>query len=213
MMVWQETLGLAGPRRGEAQLRLLSAFTQVLEGQAVELGWYRTEKWDVREGEYFGVVRGKTGALIAASCEVGALLGGADAKTCRALSEFGMGIGVGFQIIDDVLNIFGNEKKYGKEIGGDIHEGKRTLMTIRALNALRGEKHSRLAGLLRKEQKSGGDVECVAGLLWESGAVETTKKTAEQVVKKALKNLGALPESGAKRTLGELAEYIIGRER
>jgi len=116
MMVWQEALNTKGPKGLEAQKRLLSAFTRVLEGQALELGWYWQDKWDVSEDEYYSMVSGKTGALISVSCEVGALLAGADGKTCNALSEFGMGIGIAFQIIDDVLNITGDEEKYKKEI-------------------------------------------------------------------------------------------------
>ncbi|MEM4633574.1 MAG: polyprenyl synthetase family protein, partial [Candidatus Anstonellaceae archaeon] len=172
MMVWKETLAIPGERREEAQRRLLGAFTKVLEGQAIELGWYLKKKWDVKEKDYRVVVEGKTGALISCACEVGGLLGGAEENVCKALGDFGLGIGVGFQIMDDVLNLIGDEKKYGKEIGGDILEGKRTLITIRALNSLGGEKKTRLERLLKKENKGQKDVEAVISLLEESGAIE-----------------------------------------
>lgn len=136
MMVWQEALKIGGKKSVEAQRRLLNAFTQVLEGQAIELGWYLENRWDVSEDEYMEMVGGKTGALLAASCEVGGLLGGGTGRQCRALYEFGMGIGVGFQIIDDALNLIGDEKRYMKEIGGDVREGKRTLIMMWALKAL-----------------------------------------------------------------------------
>ena len=213
MMVWRETLRIPGARREEAQKRLLAAFTQVLEGQAIELGWYQSKKWDVDEKEYYRVVEGKTGALIAGACEVGALLGGADAKTCRQMRDFGMGIGVGFQIIDDVLNIAGNVEKYGKEIGGDITEGKRTLMTIRASQMLPAQKSRKLGVILKKETKTAKDVEAAVALLKESGAVESATRSAEEITARAMGNLESLAPNPGRVFLGELAQYITMREK
>jgi geranylgeranyl diphosphate synthase type I len=213
MMVWQEALGIAGPRREEAQKRLLSAFTAVLEGQARELGWYWKGKWDVGEEDYLQMVRGKTGALIAVSCEVGALLGGADEEACGALSRFGMGIGVGFQVIDDVLNVVGDERKYRKEIGGDVREGKRTLITMWALRMLKGKRRARLASFLKKESKSEKEVEEVVGLLVESGAAGRAMDFAQAQVDSALGELEALPKNSAQEMLRLLAGYVTRRER
>ena len=184
-----------------------------MEGQALELGWYRGKKWDVGEQDYLRVVEGKTGALIAVSCEVGALVGGADAKTCAALRDFGMGIGVGFQIIDDLLNIVGDEKAYGKEIGGDIQEGKRTLLTINALRMLRGGKRARLQALLKNDGRDCSDVSEAVELIKESGAPEIVKQAAESRIAAAVGCLGVLPENEGKRDLAELADYITRRNR
>jgi len=213
MMVWQEAMSIPRPKRAQAQKYLLSAFTKVLEGQARELGWYQKNKWDVSEKEYYQVVRGKTGALIAASCGVGAFLGGASKKTCKALSDFGMKLGVSFQIIDDVLNVVGTEKKYKKEIGGDIKEGKRTLITIWALKALPTNKRKKLRALLHKQNKSKKDVETVILLMKESGATKKALRTAEELVNGAVRDLKVLPKTRAKDLLLELAKYIIQRER
>ncbi len=213
MMVWQEALRLSGDRKMAAQEKLLSSFTEVLEGQALELGWYHSNKWDVTEAEYRQVVGGKTGALIAASCEVGGMLGGGNRQECRALSEFGRGIGIGFQIVDDVLNIIGNENTYGKEIGGDVREGKRTLITIHALRTLPPAKKSRLELLLKKESKTDADVSAVVSLLKESGAPEKAMAAAESIINNARTELAALPDNRAKKTLLQLADYITRRER
>jgi len=213
MMVWREALGIEGKRRKDAEMLLLNAFTQVLEGQAIELGWYRDKNWNVGVEEYFRVIDGKTGALISVACEVGGLLGGADKAECAALSDFGRGIGIGFQMVDDALNIIGDEKKYGKEIGGDVVEGKRTLITIRALEMLPVAKSERLRGLLKKERKCEKDVDNVIGLLKESGAVESVMETAEKTVNRAMVRLDALPDSDAKETLVGLGVYITSREK
>ena len=212
MMVWRETLRIGGARREDAQRKLLSEFTKVLEGQAVELGWYRSNKWLVDEWEYFQVVGGKTGALIAASCEVGGFMGGGNEMECRALYDFGMGIGIGFQIVDDVLNITGEEKKYGKEIGGDVREGKRTLLTIRALRALKGNKRQRLAALLKNANTKKKVKEAIA-LIKESGVVDGVMLTAQQRINTALSRLRQLPDTPARSDLEELAVYIVKRQR
>jgi len=213
MMVWRETLSIQSPRREEAQRQLLFAFTEVLEGQALELGWYKDGDWGITEREYLKMVGGKTGALIAVSCGVGALLGGADRKTCAAMARFGAGIGMSFQIIDDVLNIVGDEKKYRKEIGGDIREGKRTLITMRALGALKGARRARLEALLKKKDKSEADICEALRLLRESGAPEQAMAYAQKMVDSALSELGCLPDSKARRSLARLAAYITKRER
>lgn len=213
MMVWREALEMRGPRREDAQLRLLAAFTRVLEGQAIELGWYAKKNWEVTEQDYRMVVEGKTGALIAGACEVGGLLGGADDKTCRALAEFGSGIGVGFQIIDDVLNVSGDEKKYGKEIGGDVVEGKRTLITIRALQNLPKQKGERLRQILKKELKSSKDVAEAIALFEDSGAIKSAARTADEEISCALSKLDCLPKTKSRDFLLQLARYITKREK
>jgi geranylgeranyl pyrophosphate synthase len=213
MMVWREALNIGGTRSVGAQKRLLASFTRVLEGQAIELGWYKKNKWDVDEKEYYDMVSGKTGALIAVSCEVGAFLGGADEKTCRALSRFGMGIGIGFQIIDDALNLIGDEKKYKKEIGGDVREGKRTLMTIWARRGLSRRLSLELDSIMKKREKSDGDVKRAIELITRSGAVQKAMARASRIVKTAMAELDCLKPSKAKRDLIGIAEYITKRER
>jgi geranylgeranyl diphosphate synthase type I len=213
MMVWREALLIPGKERELAQQRLLSAFTKVLEGQAIELGWYWKNDWDVDEAEYYQVVGGKTGALIAGACEVGGIVGGADERQRKLLYDFGMGIGIGFQMMDDALNIVGDEKKYGKEIGGDILEGKRTLITIRALRNLRGGRRRLLAALLKKDSKSSADVKAVVALLKESGAVDEVVVEARKTISNAVKKLSSLPDTKNRQLLVELAAYITERSR
>jgi geranylgeranyl pyrophosphate synthase len=213
MLVWREALGISGSRQNAVQRRLLDGFTKVLEGQAIELGWYNSNNWNVTEKQYYGVVSGKTGALIAASCEAGALLGGASLKTSKALYDFGMGIGIAFQIIDDALNIVGDEKKYRKEIGGDIREGKRTLITIWALKMLAPEKRGRLERLLKKKRKRDSDVREIIVLLKQSGAVDAAVKRAQGIVDRSLSKLSALRPGPHREFLNDLGRYITHRQR
>ncbi|MCX6773079.1 MAG: polyprenyl synthetase family protein [Candidatus Micrarchaeota archaeon] len=213
MMVWQAAQKIEGPKRERVISLLLSSFTKVLEGQAAELGWYYKNKWDVTEPEYYRVIEGKTGALIAASCEAGAILGNADEETCKQMSGFGMDLGLGFQIIDDVLNIVGDESKYGKEIGGDIQEGKRTLITIWALRTLPAVKKAKLELILKKKKKSAMEIRAAITLIKESGAPEEVMKVAESLVDRAIGRLDVLPDGEEKKTLCALANYVTRRQK
>ena len=214
MMVWKAALqaGEAPEENLATQKMLLGAFTKVLEGQAVELGWHRSGKWDVTKEEYLGMAGGKTGALIEASCRAGAFLGGGAQEEIDALAKFGMGVGIAFQIQDDVLNIIGDEKKYRKEIGGDIVEGKRTLIVMGALEALETSKRKRLLKLLKNEKKTKEDVEKVIALLKESGAVQKAQEYAIKQVDKAKEKLDVVKNTHAKKMLWDIADYLVVRE-
>ncbi|MEM4554297.1 MAG: polyprenyl synthetase family protein [Candidatus Anstonellaceae archaeon] len=212
MLVWRETMEIK-KNKELAQKRLLDAFTGVLEGQAIELGWYWKNKWEVGREDYFDVVQGKTGCLIAGACEVGGIVGGASKAQQKALYDFGMGIGVGFQIMDDVLNIIGEEKKYGKEIGGDIVEGKRTLIVVRALELLGQSKKEELLSILKKKEKTKQEVERAILLLKESGGVNEAIKEAERRVREGIGKLDLLKENEGKRLLVQIADYITKRQR
>jgi len=214
MMVWKAAMGV-GRDLGEnkaAQKTMLDAFTKVLEGQAVELGWYNKNKWDVSEEEYRKMVGGKTGALIGVSCAVGAFLGGAGREEVESLMGFGMDVGIAFQIQDDVLNIIGDEKKYKKEIGGDVVEGKRTLVVIEAFKRLPKEESKRLGLLLKKKKKNREDVDEVIVLLKKSGGVEAAQKEAMALVASARKKLDCVKGAGAKEMFEAIADYLILRE-
>jgi len=129
-----------------------------------------------------------------------------------ALAKFGMGVGIVFQIQDDVLNIIGDEKKYRKEIGGDIVEGKRTLIVIGALEALETSKRKRLLKLLKNEKKTKEDVEKVIALLKESGAVQKAQEYAIKQVDKAKEKLDVVKNTHAKKMLWDIADYLVVRE-
>lgn len=214
MMVWKSLLNMkTKPEKlFFTQKTLLSAFTAVLEGQGIELGWRTDGAWKTTEKDYLEMVRGKTGALISAACEVGAYLGGGTKKQMAALRDFGMNIGVAFQIQDDILNIVGEEKKYKKEIGGDITEGKRTLMVIHFLKRAPKEERDWLIRLLDSHTKDEAEIRKAISLLKKRGSVDYAKKTMEKTAKAAKEKLSCLPKSDTKDALGKLADFLIERE-
>jgi geranylgeranyl pyrophosphate synthase len=213
-MVWETSLLLDMPPKKiiEAQRILSDAFRRVLEGQGREIEWYQKNAWNITEQDYFEMVVGKTGALIAASCEVGAFLGGGKKRQRKILREFGNAVGIAFQIQDDILNIIGKEEKYGKEIGGDISEGKRTLMVIDTLRKASKEDKERLVSILSERTKDQSKVKETIEILKKYNSHEYAKKKAEQLIIKAKKGLEKLPQTEAREKLMQLADFFINRE-
>jgi geranylgeranyl diphosphate synthase type I len=214
MMVWQAILesGLPPERIVGVEKVLTDAFTRVLEGQAIELNWYRLCRFDVSEAEYMGMVSGKTGALIAASCEAGALIGKAAPEQRKALAQFGMAIGLAFQIQDDVLNLIGSEEKYGKEIGGDISEGKRSLITIHALSNAAPAEKKELEGILASKTKEPEKIRRAIEICRKAGSIDYAARKAKTLVGEAKEGLMILPNNEASRRLLSLADFFIYRE-
>ena len=119
-----------------------------LEGQAMELGWVRDNRCDVTDEDYLRMVLKKTcWYSFIHPCRIGALIATRDGVDLDRFNRFGSYLGTAFQIQDDLLNLTGDERRYGKEIGGDLLEGKRTLMLIHLLRQLdhtRGRSRDRL---------------------------------------------------------------------
>ncbi|MBI4399433.1 polyprenyl synthetase family protein [Candidatus Micrarchaeota archaeon] len=193
----------------DVQKVLIKNFTRVLEGQAVELGWRENKIWEISERDYLKMVEGKTGALISAACEVGGILGNGSKKQIAALKDFGMQIGIAFQIQDDILNLVGTEKKYKKEIGGDITEGKRTLMTIHALRNGNKEKLLKLIGSGAKDKKT---IKSAISILKSTSSIDYAKNYAKKIVQNARRKLKIIPNNESRKILLDLADFLINRD-
>lgn len=125
----------------QAAARVVAEFNEmalrVYEGQQLDTEF--ESRKNVSVAEYFEMISLKTGALLAAACRIGALAGGADDATADALAEYGMELGLAFQLRDDWLDTFGDEATFGKPIGGDIINEKETWMLITARHDSHGE--------------------------------------------------------------------------
>jgi geranylgeranyl diphosphate synthase type II len=115
---------------------------EVCEGQQHDMDFEHRD--DVTEEEYLGMIRQKTAVLLGYSLELGAILGGADAESCTALRNFGINIGTGFQLKDDLLDVYADQTKFGKQVGGDIIVNKKTFLLIKALEKAEGETKTQL---------------------------------------------------------------------
>ena len=123
------------------------------EGQALELGWVRDNRWDLRDEDYLRMVHKKTSYYsFITPMLVGGIAAGAGEGVLRRLFVLAGGMGTAFQIQDDVLNLDGDVAAYGKEIGGDLWEGKHTLILIHMMRNVGAEERAEAAGLLAKER-------------------------------------------------------------
>ncbi len=164
---------------------------------------------DLTESDYFDIIRRKTGALTATACELGAELAGADDATVEALRCYGLWSGVAFQVIDDVLDIIGNEREIGKTLGRDFSLGNQTLPTIHCLANAGWE----TAGALREALSTRGYCDRPRFRAWleQTDSIEYALSTARGYVADAVQQLDILPPSDARTSLVALAEFIVQR--
>jgi len=213
---------LAAIRRGSVPERLvgriltvyLEEMTNLSLGQSLDIAWHRSLSEQVDEERYMTMCKLKTGSLVRMGIRFACALREVDSEVERRLVGFGDAISVAFQIQDDVLNLVGSEEEYGKEIGGDIKEGKRTLMVVHALRALPEEKSSRLLEILRMQTSDRELIREAIRLIVEAGSVEYSKRVARELVERAWAEVeGVLPESRQKEGLRELARFLVERSR
>lgn len=134
------------------------------EGQALELEWMRRREWDITDEDYVAMVSMKTARYtFVTPMMLGAIVAGRPALNLEALQDFALDVGIAFQIQDDILNITGDEAAYGKEICGDLWEGKRTLMLLHALRHASRDERSRALEILAKPRPREDSVSVAVG--------------------------------------------------
>ena len=189
------------------------------EGQAMELGWRQENKVDLEEQDYFRMILKKTCWYTCIQpLRIGALIGSHGKVKPEKFNRFGYFMGIAFQVQDDILNLVGDEEKYGKEQGGDIIEGKRTLMLIHLLQRCSAEKRDLVKAFLAKpiEERDTDTADWIKQLMIELGSITSAATTAKYMAGAALKEFysvcGALPDSEDKKLLESIILYMINRE-
>ncbi len=190
-----------------------------VEGQALELAWVRHNKWDVGEKDYYKLVELKTAHYTTTSpLRLGAIIAGAPGKDVNAFDKFGKLFGTGFQIQDDLLNLVGEEGKYGKEIGGDIYEGKRTLALIHVLKKSKGSEREQLESIMNKPRtdKTADDVKLVLEKMREKGSFDYCKQKAKEFAVEAkeyfAKKFAHVPATEGKAGVEALIDFVVERD-
>ncbi len=187
-----------------------SATTSIAEGEVLQL--VKTCDLDITEDEYLKVVINKTAMLLSAPCEVGGLLGGLDEKRVAVLKQFGMDIGVAFQIVDDCLDYIADETAFGKKIGTDLSEGKITMPLIHVLANCTGDERARISQIVNGEELGEGDLKFVLGLISGYDAIAVSKMKAKKRVEDAKAALREnFPPSVYRDALEGLADYTVIR--
>lgn len=191
---------------------------QTTEGQHMELGWVAGKKWTLSEKDYFEMCTRKTSwYTVASPCRLGAIVAGAPAGVLDSLREFGVNLGVAFQIQDDSLNLVGDQKKYGKAKSDDILEGKRTLILLRLLSTASQAERDRVINIMNKERakKTAADVSYVLSKIDEYDAIGYARKRAAELLKDALGTLRGINWKGDKDSaalLAAFAKFAVERE-
>jgi octaprenyl-diphosphate synthase len=183
------------------------ATNRVCEGEMQQV--HHRGNLDLDEATYFTIIEAKTGELTAVSCRLGAHFAGAESATTEALDRYGRNLGIAFQISDDVLDIWGEERLTGKSLGTDLEKQKLTLPVIRLLETACP---STLASVRR--MLSDAKAECrkqLRPLLEDSGALDYSWQKARWHVKEAVDSLASLDDTEARTVLRVLADYTVRR--
>ncbi len=192
-------------------LRTISrATTLMAEGELDEL--MRTNDLFLTEEGYLSIVARKTGALIAAAAQIGGILGNISEEKERALTDFGMDLGIAFQLIDDNLDYSSREEEFGKKIGIDLQDGKITLPLIHTLRRCRTEEKEFIQRTVETDPISKEDFFRVVDLIEGYDGLRYTWNKAKEYVERAKRSLDLFPDSREKEGLHALADYVLHRK-
>jgi octaprenyl-diphosphate synthase len=189
--------------------RLIARTTnQVCEGELLQID--NRHNLELDEETYTKIITRKTAVLTAACCTLGATFAGAEPHVVQQLGDYGLSLGIAFQIQDDILDLLGDESQVGKTLGSDIIKGKMTLPMIHFLRTAPAEHRQLLRSLLAS--RDADKHEQIRNLILPSRSVDYARGVAEKLVERARNALHAVPDSDARRTLDFMAEFVIARQ-
>ncbi len=195
------------------QKQILSLFNQtareVCEGQQLDMDFEKQE--NVAIADYIHMITLKTSVLLAASLKIGSVIGGASEGNRIHLYEFGKNLGIAFQVQDDYLDAFGDPGKFGKDVGGDIRQNKKTFLMLHALEVCSNEHRQELQHLLSTNETD--KVEKVLKIYKSCNVDAWANELKEKYLATALQHLDDIAVmSSRKKPLMELSEFLIQRE-
>ncbi|MBU1567080.1 MAG: polyprenyl synthetase family protein [Proteobacteria bacterium] len=191
-----------------------NATTGMVDGEFMQLR--NATKHNLSEPEYYDAIMMKTGLLIAAACEIGAIYGGGTSEQVKALRDYGVNLGCAFQIIDDLLDYLGDPNKTGKAVGNDLIEGKVTLPLILALNGAAEKDRERLLTILATREERAVGVQEVSAIIEGVGGFTAARKKAVAAVANAITVLQVFSEPAnhyERNVLEGLARYVLTRDK
>ena len=184
---------------------------EVCEGQQYDMDF--ENRFDVTADEYLGMIRLKTAVLLACGLKGGALLADADDDAANRLYEFGLNLGMAFQLQDDLLDTFGNQQTFGKKIGGDILSNKKTFLLIKALELASGEELQKLKyWLTAREFNEEDKIKGVTKIFLQTGIKEITEEKIDFYFRRSAELLKRIPvEESKKNQLKALGQLMLKR--
>jgi len=219
--------GLANVKNGSRLADLYSKTLKIIvDGEIKDILFERSGREDegyaadnryefISKDDYFEMVGQKTASLLKACCQAGAISSGADNMQIQTIGDFGYNLGVAFQIRDDLLDIFGNEKDFGKQIGKDIIEKKMgNFVILSALEKLGSEKKAVIIDSLEGSNEITEDqVAKITNLIIQTNAKSDAEEAEDSYIQKALKSLEKLPQNENTESLRQLALYVVARNK
>jgi geranylgeranyl diphosphate synthase type II len=193
--------------------RILQLFNktaaEVCEGQQLDMDFESQE--NVSLDDYIEMIGLKTSVLLAAALQMGAIIGGASEGNCNHLYQFGLNLGIAFQIQDDYLDAFGDPEKFGKEVGGDIKQNKKTFLFLHTLEVANDLQKQQIAKLIKENPED--KVQQMLAIFKECNVDAWANELKEKYYQIALKHLDDIAVTSVrKKALIELAEFLIQRE-
>ena len=195
--------------------KVLGAFTkgliEVCEGQSLD------KEFELRENvaieEYILMIQKKTAAMIEMCCTIGAVIGGGEEKEIKSLASFGKNIGIAFQIQDDLLDITGDENDFGKFVGGDLVEGKKTFLFLKALEISTGTDKNRLLEVIKNKGIKPEQIQSYKDLYRKLNILEDAEKEIKRYTNLALKSIKKLKNEKYREFFALLADSLIKRRK
>ncbi|MBW1916649.1 MAG: polyprenyl synthetase family protein [Deltaproteobacteria bacterium] len=204
-----KALGIAVSTNRIRIMQVLAQTTiQMAEGEILQL--IHIGNLDKTEADYFEVITRKTAILMSAACQIGAILGGVPPAQESALRDFGLNLGITFQIVDDILDYTGNIEELGKPVGNDLKEGKITLPLIHALSHAQAEDRQRLQELAKSTDRQEITRE-LRPILHQYGSLDHARQQAQHYTTRAQEFLKIFPPSREKTIFMEITNYLVER--
>ncbi|MFH0789973.1 MAG: polyprenyl synthetase family protein [Pseudomonadota bacterium] len=196
-------------------LRLLEVLSQttthMAEGMVLEL--IHSHNLQVSEENYREVLINKTAILISAACQTGAIWGKARTAEEEALAQYGLELGIAFQLVDDLMDYTATQKDFGKPVGNDFKEGKITLPLIYTLQVCSNKDKNKINKMSKKDQVTDEDFKILSGLINQHGGLEYTQKMAYEAKDKAKGFLQGFKPDKNQQILLDLADYVVERKK
>ncbi len=184
---------------------------KVCEGQQYDMNFESRETVD--ESEYIEMIQAKTASLLGFALQLGALAGGADEKDADLLQKFGLMLGTGFQLKDDLLDVYGSADKFGKRVGGDIIANKKTYLLIKALNHADSGQQKIITGWLAKKGPADEKVEQITRIYDQIGIKELTESKMNSIFTSGFHYLDQVNcKNERKKELIDFSKYLIDRD-
>ncbi len=212
ILTYQYLNQLQDPSQLPAILKIFNRLAvEVCEGQQYDMNFETQESVEI--AGYLKMIELKTSVLIAGGLKMGALIGGAGEKDANELYEFGRNIGIAFQLQDDILDTFGDPEKFGKKVGGDIAQNKKTFLLLSSMEQAKGQDRANLMAALSQTTDPTKKIQAVTNIYRKLKVKEQATELMDDYLQKAFSHLDKVKvEPSRKKLLRNLANQLMMRE-